>query len=73
MENCFRAEQAIDDNIIWSISFSSWMTKATVIHTECVIFIAVPLLQGLQELTLMFNICGKKLYSHTVIDALKVL
>jgi len=65
VENSCRAGQATDDNVIWSISLSGWMTKATVTHTECVIFIAVPLLQCLHERNLMFNICGKKLYSHT--------
>jgi hypothetical protein len=48
--------QATDDNIIWRMRFSFWLTKAKDIHSECVILIAFPLQQWLRERASMYVI-----------------
>jgi hypothetical protein len=37
-----RARQAIDNNIIWCMCFTCWITKATDTHSEYVISVAFP-------------------------------
>ena len=39
MEICGRTRQATDENIIRRMCFACWITKATNIHSECVILI----------------------------------
>jgi len=40
VEKYGRAGQAADYNIIWRMRFACWITKVTIKHSECVIFIA---------------------------------
>jgi hypothetical protein len=42
VEKYDRGRQATDDNIIGSMRFACWMTKATDTHVEYVILIAFP-------------------------------
>jgi len=42
MEKCVRAGQVTDDGIIRCTCFACWITNATDIHSEYVIFIAFP-------------------------------
>ena len=45
------AEQATDDDIIWRMRIACWVNKPTNTHSECVILIAFPIQQWLQERT----------------------
>ena len=41
MKKCDTAGQATDDDIIWSIRFTCWITKVTGPQSEYVIFLAL--------------------------------
>jgi hypothetical protein len=41
VENCGKAGQANDDNIMWSVSIACWKTKATNTHSDIIIIIII--------------------------------
>jgi len=47
--------QATDDNIIWRIRIACCVNKSTNTHSDCVILIAFPVQQWLQERTLVLR------------------
>jgi hypothetical protein len=49
--------QATDGTVMWSVRIECWITKATDIHSEYVIFLAFPLQQWLHECSSMFQLC----------------
>ena len=58
------AGQATDENILRSMRFACWISKATNTHSECAILIAFPLQQWLHERALMLR--------HTYLSCLVV-
>ena len=55
MEQCGRAGQATDDNIIRRMRSACWIPKATNTHSEYVILIAFPRQQWLRERALLLR------------------
>jgi hypothetical protein len=55
VEKYGRARQATDGNIIWSMYFLCWITKATDTHSEYVILIAFSRQQYLRERATMLR------------------
>ena len=49
LEKYGRAVRTTNDNIIWRMRVACWITKAADTHSECVIIIYFPLIQGLRE------------------------
>ena len=55
MEKYGRVRRTTDDNIIWSMSVASWITKATDTHSEYVIIISLPWQLWLSERALLLG------------------
>jgi hypothetical protein len=49
VEEYGRIRQAMDDNIIWHMHFTCWITKAAGTHSEYVIVVGFPQQQWLYE------------------------
>jgi hypothetical protein len=55
VEQCSRFRQATDDSVLQHMRFACWITKATDIHSECVMLIAFSRQTWLRENTLMLR------------------
>ena len=59
-KNYFRARQVTGDNVMWTLRFAFWITKARYTHLDYVIFLAF---HGTNNYSTAFKFCVKQTLS----------